>query len=73
MDANFAPETCASCDGTGKSGLGVCNACHAQGSILVAHPEHKCPICEGSGNSSLGACKACNGGGWANRIELYIK
>ena len=47
----YAPETCAWCEGKGKYGQynDICLVCNGQGSVLVAQPSHKCPHCAGTG------------------------
>jgi len=68
----YAPETCAWCEGTGKFGTyqDVCLVCGGQGSLMVAQPARKCPWCEGTGedNSSdyKDRCKMCGGAGWSH-------
>ncbi len=68
----YAPETCAWCEGTGKYGQyhDICLVCNGQGSVLVAQPAHKCPHCEGTGTQMSGEyqdrCKICGGSGWSH-------
>jgi len=68
----YAPETCAWCEGTGKYGQyhDICLVCAGQGSVLVAQPSHKCPHCAGTGVQVSGEyqdrCKICGGAGWAH-------
>jgi DnaJ-class molecular chaperone len=68
----FAPETCAWCEGKGKYGQynDICLVCNGQGSVLVAQPSHKCPHCEGTGVQMSGEyqdrCKVCGGAGWSH-------
>ena len=64
---NYAPETCARCDGSGFYS-GKCSACGGQGSVLVAQPARKCARCGGSGFYS-GKCSACGGTGWAHALR----
>jgi len=71
----YAPETCAWCEGAGKFGEygDVCLVCGGQGSLLVAQPARKCPWCQGSGSVNVGEfkdrCKMCNGTGWAHVLK----
>lgn len=68
----YAPETCAWCQGTGKyGGYGDhCLVCEGHGSVMVAQPARKCPQCEGSGEDPKSEyadrCKTCNGTGWSH-------
>jgi DnaJ-class molecular chaperone len=66
----YAPETCAWCEGTGKWGpySDACHVCGGQGSLLVAQPARKCPWCEGRGvvGEDEDRCKMCNGSGWSH-------
>lgn len=64
---NYAPETCAKCNGSGYKN-GWCNACGGQGSVLVAQPARKCAKCSGSGYKN-GWCNACGGTGWAHSLR----
>ncbi len=72
----YAPETCAWCEGTGKYGdyRDPCHVCGGQGSVLVAQPARKCPRCEGSG--ILGEygdrCDVCNGSGWSHVLPKQM-
>jgi DnaJ-class molecular chaperone len=71
----YAPETCAWCEGNGKFGEyhDVCLVCNGQGSVLVAQPAHKCPQCDGSGSVYLDEfrdrCKTCGGTGWSHVLK----
>jgi DnaJ-class molecular chaperone len=68
----YAPETCAWCEGTGVYGQykDICLVCNGQGSVLVAQPSHKCPHCSGTGVQMSGEfqdrCKICGGSGWSH-------
>lgn len=68
----YAPETCAWCEGSGKFGDygDLCLVCAGQGSVLVAQPARICPQCGGSGTITVGEfqdrCKVCNGSGWSH-------
>jgi len=68
----YAPETCAWCEGTGVFGQykDICLVCGGQGSVLVAQPSHKCPHCSGTGVQMAGEfqdrCKICSGSGWSH-------
>jgi DnaJ-class molecular chaperone len=68
----YAPETCAWCEGTGKYGQygDICLVCNGQGSVLVAQPSRKCPNCAGMGTQASGEfqdrCKICGGAGWSH-------
>jgi len=66
----YAPETCAWCEGTGKFGQygDACQVCGGQGSLLVAQPARKCPWCQGKGavGPQEDRCKMCNGAGWSH-------
>ncbi|HNT25957.1 MAG TPA: hypothetical protein PKM21_16425 [Anaerolineales bacterium] len=68
----YAPETCAWCEGSGKFGdyADICLVCNGLGSVLVAQPAHKCPHCAGSGVVEAGdfrdRCKICSGTGWSH-------
>ena len=59
---NYAPETCAHCNGSGGN---ICQVCKGQGSVLVAQPPRKCAHCGGSGGN---ICSACHGSGWAHSL-----
>lgn len=65
--ANYAPETCASCKGSGAGApFEACSVCDGQGSVLVAQPAHNCARCAGMGKDKWGGpCEACGGSGWA--------
>jgi DnaJ-class molecular chaperone len=72
----YAPETCAWCEGSGKFGSygDLCLVCGGQGSLLVAQPARKCPHCGGSGAATPNSdfsdrCKICNGSGWAHVLK----
>jgi hypothetical protein len=47
--ANFSPEDCKGCSGSGlgKTGEGRCLVCNGQGSVLVAQPARPCAYCKG--------------------------
>lgn len=66
----YAPETCAWCEGTGKFGdfRDQCHVCGGLGSVLVAQPARGCPRCEGSGSTGEygDRCPTCNGSGWSH-------
>ena len=68
----YAPETCAWCEGAGKYGQygDICLVCNGQGSVLVAQPSHQCPHCAGKGTQVSGEyhdrCKICGGSGWSH-------
>src|SRR5262245_41291140 len=70
---DYAPEKCASCDGSavspGARGL-PCYCCRGQGIVLVQQPSRPCPRCRGSGKMrALGTtkhCPLCSGRGWQN-------
>jgi DnaJ-class molecular chaperone len=71
----YAPETCAWCEGHGKYGQyqDLCLVCGGQGSILVAQPARSCPQCGGSGITESGEfqdrCRVCNGSGWSHVLK----
>ena len=76
LRADYAPETCAFCEGTGKPSeipeekyyeWQLCPVCRGQGSVLVAQPARKCARCGGAGREqgSRLTCLACKGPGWA--------
>ncbi len=71
----YAPETCAWCQGSGKYGQygDICLVCNGQGSVLVAQPARKCPQCGGSGTMIVKGiadrCKVCNGTGWSHVLK----
>lgn len=71
----YAPETCAWCEGSGKFGNygDVCLVCGGQGSVMVAQPGRSCPQCEGKGGVLVGdftdRCKTCNGAGWSHVLK----
>ena len=71
----YAPETCAWCEGSGKFGTyqDACLVCNGQGSLLIAQPPRKCPWCEGSGTEISDEfndrCKKCNGAGWSHVLK----
>jgi DnaJ-class molecular chaperone len=71
----YAPETCAWCEGTGKFGAygDACLVCTGQGSLLVAQPARKCPWCQGSGSADQGEfkdrCNLCGGTGWSHVLK----
>lgn len=71
----YAPETCAWCQGSGKYGEygDLCLVCNGQGSVLVAQPARKCPQCGGSGTMMVKGiadrCKVCNGAGWSHVLK----
>jgi DnaJ-class molecular chaperone len=71
----YAPETCAWCQGSGKYGQygDLCLVCNGQGSVLVAQPARKCPQCGGSGTMMVKGiadrCKVCNGAGWSHVLK----
>jgi DnaJ-class molecular chaperone len=66
----YAPETCAWCQGKGRWGEynDICPTCKGLGSVMVAQPSHKCPECGGKGSVGeyLDRCSVCNGAGWAH-------
>jgi RecJ-like exonuclease len=68
----YAPETCAWCEGSGKFGnyQDLCLVCSGLGSVLVAQPARSCPHCSGSGIIEVGEfqdrCKICGGAGWSH-------
>ena len=68
----FAPETCAWCEGSGKFGQynTICHMCKGEGSVLVAQPARRCPWCRGSGlddeSEQADRCKNCDGAGWSH-------
>ncbi len=71
----YAPETCAWCEGSGRFGQygDICLVCKGQGSVLVAQPGRKCPQCEGKGYEIQGEfkdrCKTCDGSGWSHTFK----
>ena len=73
--ADYAPERCARCGGTGNVGtLGYskCPSCGGQGSVMVAQPARRCARCGGTGNvGTLGysECPSCGGTGWAHALR----
>ncbi len=72
----YAPETCAWCEGTGKFGdfRDQCHVCGGLGSVLVAQPARKCPHCDGSGafGEYGDRCPVCNGAGWAHVLPKQM-
>jgi DnaJ-class molecular chaperone len=71
---NYAPETCAWCDGKGRfgeSGL-KCPACSGMGSLLVAQPSRPCGWCEGKGRMGEygDRCPTCGGAGWVHVMRV---
>src|SRR6187549_184161 len=72
-DFQYAPEKCASCNGSavspGARGL-PCYCCRGQGKVLVQQPSRPCPPCRGSGKrralGSIKHCPLCAGRGWQN-------
>jgi len=68
----YAPETCAWCEGSGKFGnyQDLCLVCGGSGSVLVAQPARPCPHCNGTGIIEVGEfedrCKICGGSGWSH-------
>lgn len=70
VTANYAPETCLSCGGTGRNRNRVtetCFACSGKGSVLVAQPSRRCPQCSNGWNYNAGiACGICRGTGWSH-------
>ena len=68
----YAPETCAWCEKSGryKEYQDLCLVCDGQGSVLVTQPAHVCPHCEGKGTVLAGdyhdRCKVCGGAGWSH-------
>jgi DnaJ-class molecular chaperone len=67
---NYAPETCAWCEGKGRFGeTGLkCPGCNGMGSLLVAQPSRPCGWCEGKGRiGEYGdRCPTCGGSGWVH-------
>ena len=69
---SYAPESCATCHGTGRglaSNSPTCPACYGKGSVLVAQPSQQCAKCNGVGFDSSGAtpvCLVCDGTGWTD-------
>lgn len=72
----YAPETCAWCEGTGKYGNygDLCHVCGGQGSVLVAQPAKTCPRCKGSGviGEYGDRCTVCNGSGWSHVLPKQM-
>ena len=74
----YAPETCAWCQGDGKYGPygDICLVCNGAGSVLVAQPPRKCTHCAGSGVITSGdfqdRCKICNGSGWSHVYKTSV-
>ena len=72
---DYAPETCAWCNGSGGVGslpISRCPACGGQGSVLVAQPARRCKWCNGSGGVGslpISRCSACGGTGWAHALR----
>lgn len=75
-NANYGPETCAWCKGTGEDrrkdhrGEFRCVSCAGQGAVMVALPSAPCPKCSGAGNLVTGEfelCVECYGSGWRLR------
>jgi DnaJ-class molecular chaperone len=69
--AQYAPETCTLCQGTGRFsgsfGEQGCPTCGGQGSVLVVQPGRKCAACKGTGKAFKNTpCGACHGSGWAH-------
>jgi len=71
----YAPETCAWCEGSGTYGDygDLCVVCSGQGSLLVAQPARSCPQCAGTGRITGSEfedrCKVCNGSGWSHVLK----
>lgn len=71
----IAPQTCASCAGTGKraasSGYVVsCLVCGGKGHVSIAQPAGPCHQCGGSGKrNTTAACLTCAGTGWERVFE----
>ena len=68
-------ESCAACQGAGRSGAVPCKACGGLGRVQVYQPSIICPICKGTGESDpragyLEACVICRGTGWARTLQL---
>ena len=78
-NANYAPETCAWCNGSGRDRLmdserkvQLCLSCGGKGSVLVAQPRRQCAACQGTGLSEFAVgddnrCHVCRATGWAHR------
>ena len=68
----YAPDTGAWCEGSGRYGdyQDFCLVCGGQGSVLVAQPARICPHCDGEGTVLAGEfhdrCKVCGGAGWSH-------
>lgn len=74
-NANYVPEVCAWCAGSGMDRTltdKTCFACHGQGRVQVAEPPMQCVHCGGDGsnqnpNLSIDRCHPCGGTGWSLR------
>lgn len=78
-NAEYAPETCAWCNGSGVdrdqtdgSQVYDCDSCDGQGRIQVARPSVPCVRCNGAGGAPGATqrdecCQACYGSGWSLR------
>ena len=65
--AEFGPETCAWCYGSGARPEGRCPVCRGKGAVMVRQPARVCPACACAGrepDSPAKACPACRGSGW---------
>jgi hypothetical protein len=74
MSAEYSPEICAWCNGTGKRGSDRCEVCRGKGRVMVLQPPHKCITCECTGRTStMEVCPRCHGAGWEGVLQSSNK
>jgi len=72
---SHAPQTCASCAGTGRWAVSLgyvvsCLVCGGKGHVSIAQPAGPCRQCSGSGKRNATAlCMTCSGTGWERVFE----
>lgn len=69
---------CATCGGTGGSGVKTCPTCGGQGQVLRGNGffqiSSQCPTCEGKGTIIENPCDKCHGTGLTRKLEkLNVK